>query len=164
MASPCPIGTSAEVDGHVYCTWIGDDIGCGVALYRLEEKPQAVDADELASKLESKFEGTEVDSAAFKAKYNVKPILTRVWVQLAVATTSRKSWHSITYDPSFGELQPGQLYLCVHTGSRDYGADVQRQREKRVATAEPGTASAAAAAAGSDDAAETAVLRHGPWR
>jgi RNA-splicing ligase RtcB len=35
VADPCPVGTSVEVFRHIYPTWIGDDIGCGVALFKL---------------------------------------------------------------------------------------------------------------------------------
>ena len=35
MTSPVPVGTSVEVYNHIYPSWIGTDIGCGIDLYEI---------------------------------------------------------------------------------------------------------------------------------
>eukprot|EP00698_Gefionella_okellyi_P006342 TRINITY_DN15711_c0_g1_i1.p1 TRINITY_DN15711_c0_g1~~TRINITY_DN15711_c0_g1_i1.p1 ORF type:complete len:377 (+),score=74.04 TRINITY_DN15711_c0_g1_i1:37-1167(+) len=154
MASPCPIGTSTEVDGHVYTRWIGDDIGCGVLLVKLRQAPGAVNPQQIQHDLQD-FEKHQLSASEvrdFKSRFHVQE--ENHDAQLGSIGSGNHFAEVMKLDAlndtSFTDLDSNHLYLCVHTGSRDFGADTQRAHE-----------TAAARSATTADAAELTVLKVG---
>jgi release factor H-coupled RctB family protein len=121
LCSPCPVGSSVEVYRHIYPKWIGGDIGCGVLLLQLEDI-WPLDHRALAATLQARFQGTSVPLAPAKQQFGV------------VEDRFDDSLGTIGGGNHFAELMVSvpaaagsQLYLCVHSGSRQFGGAVQEQ-------------------------------------
>lgn len=125
--TPCPVGTSVEVFKHIYPKWIGGDIGCGVLLIQLHET-NSVDHKMVAEALQSRFLSVDIHSDIRQAKREV---------DISAAANFDDSLGTIGGGNHFAELMTvvsstvdsgldeEALYLCIHSGSRQFGNYVQ---------------------------------------
>ena len=121
-AVPCPVGTSISVHQRIYPTWIGNDIGCGVSLYRLKIKlkPRAIQA--LKSKLVASYtDAWDIKLASAFRETFMPPCEREI-------SAHDSTMGSIGAGNHFCELQEcaesGNLYLAVHSGSRSLGVSL----------------------------------------
>ncbi len=119
-----PIGGAFLAD-RIYPQLIGPDIGCGMALFRLDLPRRKLKLDKAARRLEALEDGVTPDEAALALSGSAGEVLGGYGlgtlgggnhfceVQLVDRVT----------DAALG-LAPGDLCLLVHTGSRGHGASV----------------------------------------
>ncbi|KAH9259086.1 hypothetical protein BASA81_002706 [Batrachochytrium salamandrivorans] len=123
-AVPCPVGTSVTVNGRLYPSWIGTDIGCGVSLLKFKAKSLG-SVDKLIQRLSASYtdKWSAVEQArAFRERFMTTALPLGVDVCLE---EHDDTFGSIGAGNHFCELQEchatGELYLAVHSGSRSLG-------------------------------------------
>lgn len=121
--TPCPVGTSVEVYKHIYPPWIGDDIGCGVVLFKLRELRANVSHKDVANKLLLGYLDADVTSEKRIGKEHYG--ITNSDFDGNLGTIGGGNHFAELMVIENGELDPTHLYLCVHSGSRDFGVYVQ---------------------------------------
>ena len=129
-----PIGAAFVVENRIYPTLVGNDIGCGIALWRTSLVAKKVKLESWAGKLRRGLAAPE-DPAA--------------WLGDLPATGYESSLGTIGSGNHFAELQicegDPNVYLLVHSGSRGFGESILREHVDRFAGAgvDAGTADAA---------------------
>jgi len=128
FTTPCSVGTSVEVYKHSYFKWIGTDIGCGVTLFLLRQKRDDIEHKEIARKLHEKYLNTHIEAERRigKIKYNI----TNDEFDASLVTIGGGNHFAelmIIQEnmDEESELDSEYLYLCVHSGSREFGVYVQ---------------------------------------
>lgn len=133
MALPCPVGTSVHVTNHIYPKLIGDDIGCGVSFFRLRETVADIpDAETLANLLQTKFADTRVSHARLQELRASFGFHEDTYDEHLGSIGGGNHFAELQridqlFDPEFASLLPtNRLYMCTHSGSREYGVQIQR--------------------------------------
>jgi release factor H-coupled RctB family protein len=133
-----PIGAAFVCEGQIYPYLVGNDIGCGMALWTTSLKQRKQKLDRWAERLGDLDGPWEGDTAAFLAERGVAP------------TSHDASLGTIGGGNHFAELQqvdevhdaeawaqlgidPGSLVLLVHSGSRGLGESILRAHVDRFA-------------------------------
>lgn len=128
-----PVGAAFVTEGWVYPALVGNDVGCGIALWRTGLSAHAVKRDVWAERLRDLDGAWGGDPAAF---LNSREIATSGF---------ERSLGTIGGGNHFGELQvvesianigacgimPDSVYLCVHSGSRGFGEAILREHTER---------------------------------
>lgn len=125
--NPCPVGTSAEVYNHIIPAWIGTDIGCGVVLFELETNIDTVDYKETAKTLLANYQKTELSNTIFQEIKNKYGVTEDRFDEKLGTIGGGNHFAELMQVVNSTLLDPTKLYLCVHTGSRDFGVYVQEQ-------------------------------------
>ncbi len=127
-----PIGAAFAVEGWLYPTLVGNDIGCGVGLWRTELSSRAIKRDHWAERLRGLEEPWDGAVAEFLSSRGLEP------------SGFERSLGTIGGGNHFAELQavvsvtnveqcaalgvaPDAVYLCVHSGSRGFGEAILRE-------------------------------------
>jgi release factor H-coupled RctB family protein len=127
-----PIGAAYGADGWLYPHLVGNDIGCGVGLWKTELAVRRSKPDALADRMRDLDGAWEGDVEGLLANRNIQP------------TAYDHSIGTIGGGNHFAELQrierlvnPGAceqlgimseaVYLCVHSGSRGLGEAILRE-------------------------------------
>ncbi len=151
-----PIGAAYAAEGWVYPALVGNDIGCGIGLWRTELGAHRLKREDWASRMRNLDDGWDGDVQEFLAVHGVDP------------SGFEQSLGTIGSGNHFAELQTleelvnaeaGQqlgvssdaVYLCVHSGSRGFGEAILREHT--------GVAGAGGLEAGSTEAARY-LTRH----
>lgn len=121
--TPVPVGSSIEVYKHTYAKWIGDDVGCGVVLFLLRESRDSISHKDIANKLLTKYLDTDVtnEKRIGIEKYGI----TMSDFDTSLASIGGGNHFAELMIVEDGSLDLSRLYLCVHSGSRDFGVYVQ---------------------------------------
>lgn len=128
-----PIGAAFAVDGWLYPSLVGSDIGCGIAVWKTDLPARAGKREAWADRLRDLEGPWGGDAAAFLASRGVEPC------------GFEHSLGTIGSGNHFAELQmidgmtqvdtPGlsrdAVYLCVHSGSRGFGEAILREHVER---------------------------------
>lgn len=129
-----PIGASFAVEGWLYPTLVGNDIGCGIGLWRTELSARAIKREAWADRLRN-LDGTwSGNTTEFLEKRGIEP------------SGFEHSLGTIGSGNHFAELQVIEdvvgseswglaresIYLCVHSGSRGLGEAILRNHTDRV--------------------------------
>lgn len=135
----CPIGAAFLSRGWIYPALVGNDIGCGMGLWRTELKAKKLKLDKWAAKLQ--LDGAwEGDAASWLARYDLPSDL------------FKDSLGTIGGGNHFAELQAVEkiydadacsalgiekkwLYFLVHSGSRGLGHKILRSHVERFGKA-----------------------------
>ena len=125
-----PIGAAFLTTNTIYPYLVGNDIGCGIALFETSLGAQKPKRETWASRLQNLDEPWDGDPAAFLAERKVE------------ATPHDAALGTIGSGNHFAELQaiesivnpalaeklnPEAVYLCVHSGSRGLGEAILRR-------------------------------------
>jgi len=128
-----PIGAAFAVEGWVYPTLVGNDIGCGIGLWRTELSAKAIKREAWADRLRDLDRTWSGDATAFLASRAIE------------LSGFEHSLGTIGGGNHFAELQiiediagPDShglarepVYLCVHSGSRGFGEAILRNHTDR---------------------------------
>ena len=128
-----PIGAAFVTEGWVYPALVGNDIGCGIALWRTGLSAKAVKRDAWADRLRGLDGNWDGDPFAFLRARGIE------------TSGFEHSLGTIGSGNHFGELQiiekitgpdacgitPDSVYLCVHSGSRGFGEAILRDHTER---------------------------------
>jgi release factor H-coupled RctB family protein len=122
----CPVGAAFLTQGRIYPHLVGNDVGCGMALWKTNIKRQKIKRDKWAKKLvglESPWEG---DSDTWLSKYN---IVSSAYDQalgtigggnhFAEIQVIEKIYEQDIFDRL--KLNKNVVMLLVHSGSRGIG-------------------------------------------
>jgi release factor H-coupled RctB family protein len=127
-----PIGAAFAIEGYVYPTLVGNDIGCGIALTRTDldgKKPKRENWADRLRNLDGSYDG---DTTQLLSDYGIEP------------SGHEHSLGTIGSGNHFAELQAVEnivsqdrcqglgiaadaVYLCVHSGSRGLGEAILRE-------------------------------------
>lgn len=131
-----PIGAAFAVEGRIYPALVGNDIGCGVGLWKTSLKASKVRRDAWADKLRRLDEPWDGDAMAWLAGRGIAP------------SGFEQSLGTIGGGNHFAELQTIErvenkeafervglttdyAYLLVHSGSRGFGEAILREHVDR---------------------------------
>lgn len=121
LTTPCPVGTSIRVRGIIYPSWIGTDIGCGITLFKL--KSSSINRNKIYKKLINNYNDKwELD----KAREYRRTIIPDKFKELDMNKYD-DNLGSIGGGNHFCEIQEdeeGDIYICVHSGSRSLGVGI----------------------------------------
>ena len=141
-----PVGAVFLSEGVFYPYLIGNDIGCGMSLYRLSVKARKAKVDRWVKRLTELDGPWEGDAAAFRAQYDVSngdfdDALGTIGGgnHFAELLKVEKILEPETYAAL--ELERDNLFLLVHSGSRGLGEKVLRDhtgKEKAIGIADDG--------------------------
>jgi release factor H-coupled RctB family protein len=144
-----PIGAAFAVEGRLYPALVGNDIGCGIGLWRTGLSAKAIKREAWADRLRDLDGGWNGDAGEFLEARGIPP------------SGYEQALGTIGSGNHFAELQaietvahttecerlgvvPDAVYLCVHSGSRGFGEAILREHVDRFA--------AGGLATGSDEA------------
>lgn len=133
-----PIGTAFLAGGWIYPLLVGNDIGCGIGLWRTELNARKPKVEAWADRLRQLEGPWEAGVAGFLAQRGLAP------------SGYEPSLGTIGSGNHFAELQavasrpnpqacdeagisPDAVFLCVHSGSRGFGEAVLRHHVDRFA-------------------------------
>lgn len=122
-AVPCPVGTSITVENRIYPGWIGTDIGCGISLFRILNC-KSKRFEKLHQKLVKEFRDKwhREDARMFREKQF--PNRFEGEIDLYVHDENLGSIGAGNHFCELQESNNGEIYLCVHSGSRSLGTDI----------------------------------------
>jgi release factor H-coupled RctB family protein len=127
-----PIGAAFAVEGYLYPTLVGNDIGCGIGLWRTGLTSKKLKREEWVDRLRNLDNAWDGDAGKFLSDHGIEP------------SGYEHSLGTIGSGNHFAELQAiesvanpemcGQLglagdalYLSVHSGSRGFGEAILRE-------------------------------------
>jgi release factor H-coupled RctB family protein len=127
-----PIGVAYAVEGWLYPTLVGNDIGCGIGLWRTELSARRIKLDDWADRMKNLDHAWDGNILEFLASRGIEP------------TGYEHSLGTIGSGNHFVELQKIEtivnpeaceqlgittdvVYLCVHSGSRGFGEAILRE-------------------------------------
>jgi release factor H-coupled RctB family protein len=127
-----PIGAAFVAEGWLYPTLVGNDIGCGIGLWRTDLSGRKIKRELWADRLRNLDETWDGDARQWLCARGIEP------------AGYENSLGTIGGGNHFAELQavesiesaeacerlrilPDAVYLCVHSGSRGFGEAILRQ-------------------------------------
>src|SRR5205807_2227291 len=127
-----PIGAAFAVDGYLYPALVGNDIGCGIGLWRTELSARKLKREAWADRLRDLDGAWNGDAREFLSARGIEP------------SGYERSLGTIGSGNHFAELQAVEsiasaegcerlgiggdaVYLCVHSGSRGFGEAILRE-------------------------------------
>jgi len=127
-----PVGAAFITQGIFYPQLVGNDVGCGMSLWRTDLKRQKFSQDKCLKKLyglESPWEG---DTGAWREGYGLAPTgsdLTLGTIGGGNHFAEVQDWHEIRDEEAFAalELHKHLLVILVHSGSRGLGEILLRR-------------------------------------
>ena len=126
-ATPCPVGTSVEVYKHIYPKWIGTDIGCGVSLFKLKDID--IDSKNIAKILYENYKNIKLTkNEKILSRQETGTIEEGFDDALGTIGGGNHFAELMVVEEQFIEdpkIDKDAIYLCVHSGSRDYGVFAQ---------------------------------------
>lgn len=118
-----PIGAAFLTEGVVYPTLVGNDIGCGIGLWRTGLTAKAIKREAWAERLRNLDGEWDGDTTEFLASRGIE------------TAGFEHSLGTIGSGNHFAELQSIEgdphVYLCVHSGSRGFGEAILREHIER---------------------------------
>ena len=130
-----PIGAAFAVEGWLYPTLVGNDIGCGIGLWRTGLSAKTIKREAWADRLRNLDGAWPGDTKGFLESREIEP------------SGFEHSLGTIGGGNHFAEMQViedltgselcglarGSIYLCVHSGSRGFGEAILRSHTDRFA-------------------------------
>jgi release factor H-coupled RctB family protein len=127
-----PIGAAFAVEGYLYPALVGNDIGCGMGLWRTELSASKLKREAWADRLRDLDSAWNGDAREFLSARGIEP------------SGYERSLGTIGSGNHFAELQAVEsiasaenckrlgvsgdaVYLCVHSGSRGFGEAILRE-------------------------------------
>ncbi|MBL8216431.1 MAG: RNA ligase RtcB family protein, partial [Bryobacterales bacterium] len=130
-----PIGAAFAAEGWIYPTLVGNDIGCGVALFETDLRAKGAGRRESwAERLRGLEDADADDAAAFLEARGVAPAGFEVSLGTIGSGNHFAELQVVeSVAPQAGEfgLDRDAVYLCVHSGSRGFGERILRGHVER---------------------------------
>ncbi len=131
-----PIGAAFAVEGRLYPALVGNDVGCGIGLWRTSLRASKTRREAWADRLRGLDEAWDGDAVAWLAERGVRPS----GFELSLGTIGggnhfaelqvvERVEDAAAFD-ALG-LSAGQVYLLVHSGSRGFGEAILREHVDR---------------------------------
>ena len=121
-----PVGAAFVTEGVFYPQLIGNDVGCGMALWQTDLKRQKFKQDKCVKRLDGLENPWEGDTVEWLARYGVEA--TESDIALGTIGSGNhfaelQDWHEIRDAAAFDGLglQKHSLMILVHSGSRGLG-------------------------------------------
>lgn len=135
-----PIGAAFLTDGWIYPTLVGNDIGCGIGLWRTSLSAKGIKRETWADRLRNldrAWDGEvqeHLDSRGIQVSGHEKSLGT---IGSGNHFAELQAIESITNSQECEKLGIARdaIYLCVHSGSRGFGESVLRQHVTQFAAA-----------------------------
>lgn len=131
-----PIGAAFLVEGRLHPALVGNDIGCGIGLWRTSLDGRRPRHEAWAKKLRGLDDAWEGDAAAWLAERGVEP--TEHDASLGTIGGGNhfaeiQSIESVLEEAALAalELTPSDALLLVHSGSRGLGESILRDHDAR---------------------------------
>lgn len=122
-----PIGAAFLSEGWIYPALVGNDIGCGIGLWRTELPAKKPKRDAWAERLRGLDGPWDGDVRAWLSERGVDE---GAYDDSAGTIGSGNHFAELQTVESVvkpGAIDPGAVYLCVHSGSRGYGEAILRE-------------------------------------
>ncbi len=124
-AEGCTVGTSMTITNRANPAWVGGDIGCGMQVYKLQERE--IDCAALDSVIRSQIpSGAAIFPGENKAvrALNLKELICFEWIRHKTVDASLGTLGGGNHFIEVDRDTNGALYLVIHSGSRRLGRDV----------------------------------------
>ena len=127
-----PIGAAFITVDRFYPTLVGNDIGCGIALWQTDLATKSLKPAAIADKLKSLDGAWDGDATAWLKERNVEPM----GFEKSIGTIGSGNHFAelqvverVENEPAFTQLNldAKQALLCVHSGSRGLGEAILRE-------------------------------------
>ena len=127
-----PIGAAFVTDDYIYPTLVGNDIGCGIALWRTDLSGKKPKRDAWADKLKNLDEPWDGDACAWLTGREIDPTPHDASLGTIGSGNHFAELQSIEFIENANEcaalgVTSDAAYLCVHSGSRGLGEAVLRE-------------------------------------
>lgn len=124
-AIPCPVGTSIRTIGKIYPSWIGTDIGCGISLFKINNKIGRI--EKLVDKIRNYYTDKCDPIMAAELRRTEFPDV----IDDFDLRNFDSEFASIGQGNHFCEIQnktdTDEYYICVHSGSRSLGVEINKR-------------------------------------
>src|SRR5205807_216538 len=130
-----PIGAAFAVEGWVYPTLVGNDIGCGIGLWRTGLSARAIKREAWADRLRDLDGPWTGNTTSFLDARGIEPSGFEDSLG-TIGSGNHFAELQVIEDlgnPELAGLAREAVYLCVHSGSRGFGEAVLRSHTDRVA-------------------------------
>ena len=124
-AEGCTVGTSMTISGRANPAWVGGDIGCGMQVYRLQERE--IDFAALDAVIRSEIpSGAAIFPGENKAvrQLRLSDLICYEWTRKKIVDASLGTLGGGNHFIEVDRDTDGALYLVIHSGSRRLGRDV----------------------------------------
>jgi len=127
-----PIGAAFAVEGYLYPALVGNDIGCGIGLWRTDLDGRKLKREAWADRLRNLDDAWVGDAKEFLHARSIEP----AGFEHSLGTIGSgnhfaelQGIESIASSEACGRLgiRGDSVYLCVHSGSRGFGEAVLRE-------------------------------------
>jgi len=131
-----PVGAAFVTEGVFYPQLVGNDVGCGMALWQTDLQRRKFNLDRAVKRLEGLESPWEGDTAGWLARYGVESTET----DLSLGTigggnhfAELQDWHEIHDEAALENLglQRQSLAILIHSGSRGLGELLLRRHLDR---------------------------------
>jgi release factor H-coupled RctB family protein len=119
-----PIGAAFAVEGMVYPTLIGSDIGCGVSLWRTGLSSRKIRHQAWVDNLRDLDDGWAGNARVFLEARGIEPSGYESSLGTIGGGNHFAELQAIESSTNPQELGDDAVYLCVHSGSRGFGGAV----------------------------------------
>ncbi len=127
----CTVGTTLSFNEYVNPSFVGDDIGCGMQVYKLEE--ENIDFQALDNTIRAMIKsGASINERA-NPKIKMIDLKKLHCYDYIRHDTARRAFGTLGGGNHFIEIDrapDGKLYLLIHSGSRRLGKDVASYYKK----------------------------------
>ncbi len=128
----CPVGAAFKVNGIIYPALIGNDVGCGVALFSTRTKRKKIKKDRWIKKLKDLNQPFDGDLDKWRRIFHIDSSSDDIALGTIGGGNHFAELQSIekVFDrDTFNALGPDKncLYLLVHSGSRSVGDALLRE-------------------------------------
>ena len=124
-AEGCTVGTSMTITGRANPAWVGGDIGCGMQVYKLQERE--IDCAALDAVIREKIpSGAAIFPGENKAvrQLHLGDLICGDWTRKKIVDASLGTLGGGNHFIEVDRDTDGALYLVIHSGSRRLGRDV----------------------------------------
>ncbi|HYL75361.1 MAG TPA: RNA ligase RtcB family protein [Bryobacteraceae bacterium] len=127
-----PIGAAFAVEGYLYPALVGNDIGCGIGLWRTELGSKRLQREAWADRLRNLDDAWDGDARQFLGMRGIEPS----GYEHSLGTigggnhfAELQSIESVQNTEACQQLGIGgdAVFLCVHSGSRGFGEGILRE-------------------------------------
>lgn len=145
LSMPCPVGTSVMVRNRIYPSWIGTDIGCGISMFELSSSIKNI--NNTYTKVVKNYQDKWISKDSKESCIDAKKFRSNLKVPKgleSIIDNHDQNLGSIGAGNHFCEIQEivqysqelsdkyslnlseKTHYLCVHSGSRSLGLNIQQ--------------------------------------